>query len=524
MKTKNFYKLLIVLVLPLINLSQNNINISNGNVFDGEPYLAINPVNKNNMVIAWMGYVFGNGSGLTIKVKRSTDRGMTWSAPINLLHMKSTYKSADVSMAYDASGILHLTYIDYRESPDSGGVWYTRSTNNGASFITPVKVIDAYADGSKRPLDRPWLAADASGNNLVVTTKPAPWITAPNRAYFINSTNGGVSWQPWRYIDTTNFLIGPAIAAPMAFPAINSNSVFIIYPSYVSSQNIFPQFLLARSNSWGNTFTYKSILAANTSAAQNDSAKSAYQIYTNPINANHLAVLMNAGVGSNDLDVYFTESLNSGNTWSSPLKLNDDALGNGKMQDLVWGAFNETGGFAAVWRDRRNSAGPGYARATEIFGTYRAASSSSFIPNFKISDTIVAYNNVLSQNGNDFLSMKLISDTLCTTWGTTRDGSLDIWFSKLKAGGIPNSLKLITSESTQLMIYPNPGKDIFKIKSLNNDLIEEIEIYSIENKLIRKYKPHSLDQQIDLTGEANGIYLVRAKFKNNVASVKLIKE
>jgi hypothetical protein len=74
------------------------------------------------------------------------------------------------------------------------------------------------------------------------------------------------------------------------------------------------------------------------------------------------------------------------------------------------------------------------------------------------------------------------------------------------------------------MIYPNPGKDIFKIKSLNNDLIEEIEIYSIENKLIRKYKPHSLDQQIDLTGEANGIYLVRAKFKNNVASVKLIKE
>jgi len=34
-----------------------NQNISNGNIFDGEPYLSINPENPKHMVVAWMGYL-----------------------------------------------------------------------------------------------------------------------------------------------------------------------------------------------------------------------------------------------------------------------------------------------------------------------------------------------------------------------------------------------------------------------------------------------------------------------------------
>lgn len=33
-----------------------NINVSNGIVFDGEPNLAVNPNNTQNLVIAWMSY------------------------------------------------------------------------------------------------------------------------------------------------------------------------------------------------------------------------------------------------------------------------------------------------------------------------------------------------------------------------------------------------------------------------------------------------------------------------------------
>ena len=32
-------------------------NISNGTIFDGEPYIAINPTNSQHLVIAWMSFV-----------------------------------------------------------------------------------------------------------------------------------------------------------------------------------------------------------------------------------------------------------------------------------------------------------------------------------------------------------------------------------------------------------------------------------------------------------------------------------
>ncbi|HAP02215.1 MAG TPA: hypothetical protein DCQ93_09860, partial [Bacteroidetes bacterium] len=49
---------------PNTSVAQD-IDISNGNVFDGEPYIAVNPTNTQNMVIAWMGFVFNSGTGLT---------------------------------------------------------------------------------------------------------------------------------------------------------------------------------------------------------------------------------------------------------------------------------------------------------------------------------------------------------------------------------------------------------------------------------------------------------------------------
>ena len=54
-----------------------NTNISNGYVFDGEPYMAANPTNPLNLVIAWMGY--SPGSPLGIKTIASFNGGRTWS-------------------------------------------------------------------------------------------------------------------------------------------------------------------------------------------------------------------------------------------------------------------------------------------------------------------------------------------------------------------------------------------------------------------------------------------------------------
>ena len=515
--------LLLTLITSFFSMKSQNVNLSNLAVFEGEPYLAINPTNPKNMVVAWMGFVFGNGTSLTIKVKSSFNSGQTWTSAINLPHMSPNFKSADVSMSFDATGKLFLSYIDYRESPDSGGVWITKSLNGGLTWNTPVKVIDAYADGTKRPLDRPWLVVDNTGNNLYITTKPAPWILAPNRPYFISSNNGGATWNPWRYLDTTNYLVGTLIAAPMAAPAITGNTVLAIYPSYVSSQNIFPQFIIASSTNGGGTFNYKTVATSTNNTAVNDSSKAGYILLVNPINTSHYVFLNVGGYTSNDLDILMRESFNAGTTWTTVKRINDDAVSNGKMQDLVWADFDTNGDLAITWRDRRNSSGPGYARATEIYGTFRANGSASFTPNFVISDLSVPHHTILEESGNDFMCVALKNDTLNTVWGTTRDGSLDIWFSRIKAStGSVTSITLLESESAQINVYPNPSANEFKISTNNNTSIDFIELYDNLGKLIMTQKSNATN--FSLKNYKSGIYQLKIYQGNSVSTKKIIKQ
>lgn len=501
-----------------------NVNLSNTSFFEGEPYIAINPTNPNNLVVAWMGFQFGNGSGLTIKVKSSFNRGITWTSPVLLPHIHSTYTSADVSLAFDASGKLYLSYIDSRQSPDSGGVYVARSLNGGVSWSTPVQAIDAYSDGSKRPLDRPWLVSDNTGNNIYITTKPAPWVSAPNRPYFIASNNGGITWNPWRYIDTTNYLVGSAVAQPMAAPAIAGNTVLAIYPSYVASQNVFPQFVLAKSINGGGTFSYHTALAGTVSAAANDTAKSGYKLLINPANSNHYVFFYVGGWSNSDLDILMIESFNAGNNWTSPIRVNDDALNNGKMQDLVWADFDVNGDLIVTWRDRRNGSGPGYKRATEIYGAYRATTASTFNPNFVISDLSVPHHTVLEQNGNDFMSVALRNDTLNAVWGTTRDGSLDIWFSRMKAStGSVTSVKLLESESAIINTFPNPSNDFVNITTNNNGVIDLIELYDESGRIIFSQKPNQLKIYLNLKDYKSGLYQIKIYQGSLVSSKKIVK-
>lgn len=516
--------LFILIISKSVSYSQN-LNLSNLSTFEGEPYIAINPTNNQNIVVAWMGYVFGSGTALTIKTKKSIDGGQTWSNSVNLPHMSPNYKSADVSLAFDGTGKLFLTYIDYRESPDSGGVYLTKSLNGGSTWSLPVKVIDALTDGTKRPIDRPWLSVSNSGNNVYVTTKPAPWILPPNRPYFSGSSNGGASFNNWRYLDTTNFLAGNVIAAPMAVPAITGNTVIAIYPSYLPSQSVFAKYILAKSTNGGGTFNYSTVFNSNFStAAANDSAKLSYRLIINPTNSNHYVFVNIGSISGVDYDIYITETLNGGTSWSALTRINDDAINNGKMQDLLWADFDTNGDLAITWRDRRNGSGPGYARASEIYAAFRPSGSSTFNPNFKISNALEAYGNLLSQNGNDVMSMALKNDTLHTVWGSTRDGSLDIWYSRTKASlGGSTGIELLNSESLIINTIPNPTTDNIMVSVNNNTKIDLLEIYSISGKLILSQQINDFEIKLDLKNLAEGIYQLKIQQGNLISYKKIVK-
>jgi hypothetical protein len=86
---------------------------------------------------------------------------------------------------------------------------------------------------------------------------------------------------------------------------------------------------------------------------------------------------------SADTDIFVRRSSDSGSTWSAPVRVNDDPIGNGKSQFLPRIALDQTTGFIAVsWYDCRNSPGNNTA---EVWAAVSIDGGVSFLPNVKVS-------------------------------------------------------------------------------------------------------------------------------------------
>lgn len=147
----SYFLLLISLIAT--PLKAQDLNVSNGQIFDGEPYLAMNPNNPDHLVIAWMG--FDQRGQLAIKTRVSKDGGQSWSIRQKLPQEQSDFSSADPTMAFDDSGHVYLAYIDFLRNQDSGSVYIRKSGDGGFNWQKAREVINAKDDPGRAPIDRP---------------------------------------------------------------------------------------------------------------------------------------------------------------------------------------------------------------------------------------------------------------------------------------------------------------------------------------------------------------------------------
>jgi len=520
-----------IIILFLISITFSfgqNQNISNGIVFDGEPYLSIEPSNHQHLVAAWMGWKLNNR--LVIKTKVSFDSGQTWSVTNSLPHTINTYTSADVSLEFDNNGNLYASYIDfsgYDEVPLVGGIYVCKSIDGGLTWGNPIEVITINSDPNKIPIDRPWISIDQSNGvnqgNIYMTSMNAKGATASYNPYLMVSTDGANSFNQWRYLDTTNWLAGSFIKQPMPTNCISANGTFYAaYPSYVLSQSLYAQYILASSTDGGQSLSHNSIFSSTTSVT-NSLAKTGYLLRADPSDANHLAFFY-LDLTYGDIDIFMRESLDAGANWTLPTRINDDAISNNRIQDLVWADFDNDGNLIVSWRDRRNGTDSTYKTAAEIMCAVRDKDSTNFFPNFSISDIIVAYNSILAQSGNDFMCIKAIDDTLNAIWGDTRTGKLNIWFQRMLYDGTILSSQQISSEIIpKVSIYPNPTTSSVYIKS---DKLKKVVVYNVNGeKIIVKVNKDKLQKiEINLDKFASGTYLFEAITTKGIITRKVLKQ
>ncbi len=511
---KNYSFLFFLILKTMTGFSQPaNNNISNTSFFAGEPYLAVNPSNHQNIVIAWMALDFSTGFRVAIKSKVSFDGGNTWGNQYIQPHFGATWQSADVCLQYRPNGTLYLTYIDYREAPDSGGVYITHSKNGGITWTLPTRIWNGLTeDPSKRPFDRPWLAIDNSatsnGGAFYMTTKPAPWIAAPNRPYLKTSLDSGQTWSNYRNIDTINYLVGN-IAAPMAFPTVSADGALCIaYPSYLTSQFVYPKYLLAKSYNRGASFLYYDLFI-NPVSVTNSEYKLGYRLAANPSNANQLAFAFIAQTNG-DPDVFLTTTNNGGISWNKPVRVNDDLISNGKGQDMVWVNYDNNNKLVLTWRDRRNGTGSGFYQSSDTYCAVSTDNGNTFQTNVRLSNATVPFDSILTQSGNDFLSNQFLNDTIYSAWGDVRTGKLNIFFTKT-AYTTGTGLLPININEGLFSIYPNPASNKLNFTYSDNK-IKKLEIKLLnatgQEVLSKEILLNSHEFSLDVSHLLPGIYFV----------------
>ena len=106
-----------------------------------------------------------NVTGSDVFYRRSTDRGLTFTPPLRISTNSTTGASGD--LALDSGGNPYVAYTS--QNGATGEVWFTSSTDHGATFQAPVKL-----SAAGRTADRPRVAIDASGNVLVVFVDQDP--------------------------------------------------------------------------------------------------------------------------------------------------------------------------------------------------------------------------------------------------------------------------------------------------------------------------------------------------------------
>jgi hypothetical protein len=197
-----------------------DISLSTGNAF--EPEIAVDPDDGINVV--WE----DNQEGAkAVMFTRSTNGGATFSTPLKI--SQGTGNASEPHIAVDASGRTYVSWV--QEVDGTLQAFFTRSTDGGATFSTPVNLSNE---------------ADAEIHKVFITTFEDVVYVAYNndderdrQAYVLRSTDAGVSFGQPRQVSSANRNKGRAHSVSMVVDSRGTLHVVWIDDSVIGNQEGF---------------------------------------------------------------------------------------------------------------------------------------------------------------------------------------------------------------------------------------------------------------------------------------------
>ena len=341
-----------------------------------------------------------------IGLGRSTDGGATWvDTLIDTTYQIFTHQS-DPVMTVNSSGDIIINHLDYRRgvSPrDSSHLAFMISTDCGATWSNPTTVVDTIGPYFE---DKQFIASDRTGgihdgNVYISWTR----FDNPTRIIFARSTNNTASFDDTIVVGpayTSSCFGGPSAAGQFSQPLVGKDgAVYIFWQGrHVDSLDAAcDSYRAVRFNkSTDGGVTWQGDRALIYPIAGRTTVDGGVNTYSQPTTEADITDGPHAGnlylqyrdINRDspffDSDIIFMRSLDTGATWSEPIRVNDDILGPDVDQFHNWLVTNEEGILVSIWYDQRTD--PGHFKF-DVFAAYSFDGGETWTSNHQISDVSI---------------------------------------------------------------------------------------------------------------------------------------
>ena len=413
------YFLLVIFLFLITNFGfaqYQNVMINSPSSTDPEEVsIAIDPTNPNYLAAgANISYTY-----------YSTDGGYNWN--------QQTISSSlgvwgDPAMAYDDLGNLyyvHLSVADYWIDR----IVVQRSTDHGVSFNNGAGI----GFNNPKQQDKAWLAVDMMnspyyGNVYVTWTEFDSYGSSSSadssRIRFSRSTDHGITWTPAVTIsDVSGDCIDSDNTDEGAVPCVGpegqiyvswAGPLGLMFDKSTDGGQTFGTDIFVSDIPGGWDFDVSGISRANGLPVTACDTGSASQY-----NGNIYINWSDQRNGATNTDVFFVKSTDDGNTWSSPLKVNDDNTT--RHQFFTWMTIDQTTGFIyCCFYDRRNTTGA----ATDMY-VARSTDGGDTFENFKVSESSFTPNSGVFFG--DYTNIAAYNRMIYPIWMRLDNSTLSVW-------------------------------------------------------------------------------------------------
>lgn len=365
-----------------------NVALTTGPQPVNEPSIAINPTNPLNMIAGGNDYNLGNT--VWTGVYTTFDGGTTWTqswipgypgGPPGALTGQTA--AGDAAIAFAPDGTAYYAGIAFKRTNFGAGsrtlgevdvqvfegpsLFIARSSDGGASWdhvavpelgVGPLIVVSnpvsPQALAATLFNDKEYIAAGPDGEIYVTWTR---FVFSPalNEApiAFIKSTDRGQTWTDPVVISPTDDNQG---SVPVVMP---DGTVVVTWGEFPNDEDAREMNVVVRTSndggqSWNEAVVVDNIRAIVPShgARVNSFPVISVDASKGP-NADRLHLTW-AADEHGDADVYHASSDDAGSTWTEPVRVNQDAVGNGRAQFFPWIATGPNGTTHIVYYDTRD--------------------------------------------------------------------------------------------------------------------------------------------------------------------------